>query len=474
MHGSGEGTKSTVKVFGNIFISFIGAGAWGLPFAFKEAGILEGIMIMATVGYLSVCAMMLLIDCKDQMLKKSFHTNGNASYDISMEDEQRSGLLNGDIEMESFHESNNKSTTTDKVSKDKGKPDIGYGDVGLFAFGRKGAALVEAAIVVSQIGFCCAYLIFITENVAQYISRSQNVDMQQDDTALAPGSSMQKWILLAILFPLCALCFLRHLHKLRIFSLFADFANVFAYSIVFWFDFEHAHQVRIHPKEMDISGFPFFAGMAVYCYEGAGMILSLESSMAVEVRSGFRTIFKWAMLMITTLYIVFGVCGYLSFGPETNPIITLNLPPGIFPLLVKLCLCCSLFFTYPVMMFPVIQILQKKWKPMATSMLLGNILRAGMVTITGLIVLVIPSFSNLMSLVGATCCSLLAFILPALFHLKVFKTDLTLRQKILDYILICTGVCATIIGTVDSLQRIGLIQSDTVENNVTRSNVTMT
>ena len=38
--GNGEpGSKSTVKIFANIFISFIGAGVLGLPFAFKEVGL---------------------------------------------------------------------------------------------------------------------------------------------------------------------------------------------------------------------------------------------------------------------------------------------------------------------------------------------------------------------------------------------------------------------------------------------------
>lgn len=36
-----------------------------------------------------------------------------------------------------------------------------------------------------------------------------------------------------------------------------------------------------------------------------------------------------------------------SFGPMTNSIITLNLPKGLFPFMVKGCLCFSLFFTYP-------------------------------------------------------------------------------------------------------------------------------
>ncbi len=36
-----------------------------------------------------------------------------------------------------------------------------------------------------------------------------------------------------------------------------------------------------------------------------------------------------------------------SFGQETESIITLNLPGGAFPFIVKGCLCFSLFFTYP-------------------------------------------------------------------------------------------------------------------------------
>ena len=44
-----------------------------------------------------------------------------------------------------------------------------------------------------------------------------------------------------------------------------------------------------------------------------------------------------------------------------------------------------------------------------------------MVLMTGFVVLIIPSFSNIMALVGATCCTLLAFTLPGLFHMAIFK-----------------------------------------------------
>lgn len=443
MHGqSGHGTKSTLKVFGNIFISFIGAGVLGLPYAFKEAGILEGIFIMCTVGLLSVRAMLLVIDSKDRIMS----SKSNEILMSVRKDESKETLLqNGDIDKSEWQKSND-------FNADGKSKDLGYGDVGQKAFGKVGGILVDVAIVVSQTGFCCAYLIFISENIAQYFSIQEEATDESE-----PGSNTQKLVLLFLLIPLCLLCLLRHLHKLAIFSLFADFANVFAYTIVFWFDFEHASKVRMHPKEIDLSGFPFFAGIAIYCYEGAGMVLSLESSMAKEVRYRFRSIFKWTMLLITTLYVLFGVCGYMSFGPDTNPIITLNLPSGIFPFLVKSCLCFSLFFTFPVMMFPVIQILEKRWNFFEAVRWKGNVLRFVMVFLSAVIVLIIPSFADLMSLVGATCCSLLAFILPALFHLKLFNKELTISQKLLDVSLIIVGLVGTFIGTIDSLKRMGVI-----------------
>ncbi len=44
-----------------------------------------------------------------------------------------------------------------------------------------------------------------------------------------------------------------------------------------------------------------------------------------------------------------------------------------------------------------------------------------MVILTGAIVLAVPNFANMMALVGATCCTMIAFVLPGIFHMKLFK-----------------------------------------------------
>ena len=419
MHGGGgDKATSVTKIFGNIFISFVGAGVLGLPYAFKESGILEGLIVMGFIAYWSVQAMLLLIDCKyrciDMVNKDNFSL--------------QKPLLRSD----------SPSNSDDRPVRKRGRPNhddeisasISYGKVGSMAFGRWGQNLVDAAIVISQIGFCCAYLIFISENISYYIAgcngddafegnpgdfeniskstlevETTNIDDFPDestvtvkaslgdmihnltkraldaldsenlDSIVSQDPSMTEFeqcelnaktygtrIVIISLLPLLLLCQIRHLNKLAIFSLMADFANVFAYLIVFWFDFEHVTKVKVHPKEMDFSGLPFFLSVSMYCYEGAGMILALEESVHADHRPRFRLIFNGAMTAITMLYVIFGVSGYLSFGEDTQSIITLNLPGGIFPGMVKSCLCFSLFFTFPIMMFPVVETIERRFK----------------------------------------------------------------------------------------------------------------
>lgn len=417
-----------MKIFGNIFISFIGAGVLGLPYAFKEAGVLEGSLILVAVGFLSYRGMMLLIKSKNFCSKSNISRIQLGTTLTGQREEDQVELL--------------------EKSRDFGGHEVNYGDLCQIAFGNKGKHIVDWAIIISQIGFCCAYLIFISENFAHYFHGLEEGEVVDDALKLP--------FLILMIPGLIGLSLFRKLHKLSIFSLFADFANVFAYLVVFWFDFDHVSSITIQPKEMDLNGLPFFIGVSIYCYEGAGMVLSLEASVAKDYRSRFPTIFALSITAMSALYILFGVCGYLSFGPETHSIITLNLPAGPMPLMVKGCLCFSLFFTYPIMLFPVVEILERRlgtvnnpWK--------GNLLRASIVICSVIVVLIIPDFSTIMVLIGATCCSLLAFILPALSHLRIFGSRLTKQQLVEDYVILIFGCVGTLIGSIDALKRLDII-----------------
>lgn len=435
----GEGVRDPVRVVANIFISFIGAGVLGLPYAFKEAGLLEGVLIMMAICYFSVKAMLQLVDCKYKVQQVLFNDKGGSP--------SRDGIGGGHkVNIQHGKEYTELKCNDDDEDGDEVKPqqasdfEITYSDIGFATLGRIGRYTIDTALLISQVGFCCAYLIFITENLASFF----------------PVVSKNQWLVL-ILPPLLFLTMIPDLGRLAIFSLIAQISNLFAFAVVFWFDFDHLHLAsNEHRKEFSIKGFPFFFSVAIYCFEGAGMILSLEQSLCPTIRSQFKRYFVWTIVAITLLYVTFGCSGYLSYGPETKDIITLNLPSdrGLnFADMVKGCLCFSLFFTYPVMLFPVTTLLEKRvWTNL--SPMYSTLLRTCIVTITGIIVIIIPKFADLMALVGATCCTLLAFIMPGLMHLIIFKKDLSQGQIAMDYSLVIIGVVGAILGTVDAIVKV--------------------
>ncbi|CAB4019596.1 amino acid transporter AVT3B isoform X1, partial [Paramuricea clavata] len=114
------------------------------------------------------------------------------------------------------------------------------------------------------------------------------------------------------------------------------------------------------------------------------------------------------------------------------------------------------------MMFPVSRILEMRLftDPKEGDYYKSSVVRSSLVLLTLVIVISIPSFSTLMALIGSSCCILLAFILPGLFHLRIFNEELTIYQKIWDYFLILLGIVAGCMGTRDAVERL-LSRDDT-------------
>merc|ERR1711953_805421 len=286
-----------LKLMANIFISFIGGGVLGLPFAFMRAGIFEGTFIMIAVSLLSVKAMLLLIECKE---KYKIHVNPTLS-SVKVSKGQKYNMVNQSDDNNSDDDSDNgkSSKTSSQSSPDRKEIEkITYGDVGQAAMPRCGRILVDFAILTSQIGFCCAYLLFIVKNL-----ETSHPDVSR--------KFFLAWMLPAcFMFPL-----IRDLKKLSTWTLLAQGLQVSAFIILVDFDFENSHLIELrNRKEIDFYQLPFFISIAVYCFEGAGMILHLEQSVVERYKSSFKTIFVRVITAITILYVFFGVSGYLSYG----------------------------------------------------------------------------------------------------------------------------------------------------------------
>ncbi|CAL9044941.1 amino acid transporter AVT3B-like [Musa acuminata AAA Group] len=384
--------SSQPKTFANVFIAIVGAGVLGLPYAFRRTGWAAGAILLLAVAALSFHCMMLLVRTRRQL---------NLGHSAKI---------------------------------------ASFGDLGLAVAGPLGRLAVDAMIVLSQAGFCIGYLIFISKSFTHLLPASL--------TFLPFLSSNAIYVLTMLPFQL-GLNSIQTLTLLAPLSIFADVVDIGAMGVVI------AKDVSImlsSPPPLNAFSGPsvllYGIGVAVYAFEGVGMVIPLEAEAADKPKFG-RTL-GLSMAFIALLYGLFGVLGYAAFGEETRDIITTNLGVGALSLLIQLGLCINLFFTFPVMMNPVFEVAER-W---VCGKRYCWWLRWAVVVAVSLVATLVPNFADFLSLVGSSVCVVLGFVLPALFHLKVFGSELGWAGATVDIAILIIGLTLAISGTWSSLMTI--------------------
>lgn len=341
----------------------------------------------------------------------------------------------------------------DSIAKDGGIRVQTYGDLGRMAYGAPGRVAVDILICISQIGCCVSYLIFLGQNISSVFVGVSN---RSSDV-----------IFIIIVFQIILSC-VRSLASLAPFSIFADVCNVAAMALVIKDDLQNPSGFQLLHPYTTLGSVPFAIGVAVYCFEGFAMTLTLEASMKHPQK--FPRILALDFVGIASLYLLFGFVGYLAFGDETQDIITLNLPQGLSTILVKLGLCVGLFFTYPVMMYPVHEIfegmlMESVWfqtnappsSHMHSFLCVG--VRGASIIGTAVLAVSVPGFAIFISLVGGTVCALLAFVLPSLFHMQLCGGSCSRISLIADMVLILCGITFAVYSTYSAVMSISMTPS---------------
>ncbi|MQM10466.1 hypothetical protein Taro_043360 [Colocasia esculenta] len=413
---AGRPLSSQPKTFANVFIAIVGAGVLGLPYAFKRTGWVAGSLMLLVVAALTYHCMMLLV------------------------------------------------RTRRKLELDVGFSKIAsFGDLGLAVSGPAGRLAVDAMIVLSQAGFCVSYLIFIANTLAHLYNGSDDGDSSSSSSSslLLSGAGhlflglQPKFFYIWGMFPFqLGLNSIKTLTHLAPLSIFADVVDIGAMGVVMVEDV--ALYLQRQPPLRAFGGLSvvfYGLGVAVYAFEGIGMVLPLESEAADKAKFG-RTL-GISMGIISLMYALFGVLGYFAFGEDTRDIITTNLGKGLLTELVQLGLCINLFFTFPLMMNPVHEVVERTFAGKRFCLWLRWALVLGVT----LVALLVPNFADFLALVGSSVCCVLGFVLPAWFHLKVFREEMALWGITLDLGIMILGIVFAVSGTWSSLVEILSIKS---------------
>ena len=390
------GEAKMVKSFFTLLKAFIGTGIMFLPKAFRNGGILFSSITLLSVSLVSYLCFHLLLQCR-----------------------RRYGGC--------------------------------YGELGAAIGGPKFRGLILGSITISQIGFVCAGMIFIAENLASFL----------DAVTSSPTAPLSGKALIAIqLIVLVPLALIRNISKLGPAALLADIFIFFGLVYIWYYDIATLASQGLHPtvKLFNPRDFTLTIGSAIFTFEGIGLLLPIQSSMAQPEK--FSRLLYIVMVIITVIFASVGVLCYATFGEYTRVEIISNYPQtSKLVNAVQFLYSMAVLVGTPVQLFPASRIIETslfaqspsgkgswatKWKK--------NALRAGLTVLCGLIAIVGASdLDKFVALIGSFACVPLVYIYPALLHFKGVAESRW--EKVGDVVLMVFGLGAMIYTTVITVER---------------------
>ncbi|XP_003266723.1 proton-coupled amino acid transporter 3 isoform X2 [Nomascus leucogenys] len=418
VHPAGEAGLSMMQTLIHLLKCNIGTGLLGLPLAIKNAGLLVGPVSLLAIGVLTVHCMVILLNCAQhlsQRLQKTFVNYEEAT-------------------MYSLETCPNTWLRTHAV------------------WGRY---TVSFLLVITQLGFCSVYFMFMADNLQQMMEEAHvtsNICQPRETLTLTPILDIRFYMLIILPF-LISLVFIQNLRALSVFSTLANISTLGSMALIF----EYIMQGIPYPSNLPLMAnwktFLLFFGTAVFTFEGVGMVLPLKNQMKHPQQFSF--VLYLGMSIVIILYILLGTLGYMKFGSDTQASIILNLPNCWLYQSVKLMYSIGIFFTYAlqfhvpaeiIIPFAISQV-SESWAPFVDLSV-----RSALVCLTCVSAILIPRLDLVISLVGSVSSSALALIIPALLEIVIFYSeDMSCVTVAKDIMISILGLLGCIFGIYQAL-----------------------
>ncbi|XP_047741403.1 proton-coupled amino acid transporter 4 [Hyalella azteca] len=324
---------SSFATFVHLLKGNIGPGILNMPEAFMHAGLYVGLIGIPVIGAICIHCMQLLLHSSKALCAR---TGASA---LSYE----------------------------------GTAEVAFSSSPFRAVRRQAGAVratMAAFLVVTQLGFCCVYFVFVPQNLYQAIECMTG----------GTGISMLGYMII-MLVPVLLLCYIPELKHLTPISLTAGLLMTLGFIFTFYYlvrDLGSEGAVA-RPFFAGWMGLPLYFSSAIYAFEGIGLILPLENKMRCPREfGGAFGVLNTGMALVVVLFAAVGYFGYLQYGDLVQGSITLNLPPDETTVML--------------------------------AALIPNIC-------TVMLAALIPNIGLFINLVGAVSSSTLAIIFPPIVHL---------------------------------------------------------
>ncbi|CAH8479616.1 unnamed protein product [Dicrocoelium dendriticum] len=316
---------------------------------------------------------------------------------------------------------------------------------------------VNVFLIITQTGFCCVYILFLTENIRYFLY------------GFFPHLPLNFYVV-AVLTSLCfvPMCLFSNMRILSRLATLANFATLLGSLLIFIYLFSTGLKpLDTLPAITELRGILIAFGIVMFSFEGISLVLPIESKMANP--SNFTHPFgvlNVGMTVVVCLNVAFGFFGFLRFGEDAQGTITLNIPEDPYwfspvkPLFVLAIVVSYLLqFYIPAAIFTRLMEKLKCHRDASDRRryIHEKLMRVALVLLSCLAVITIPKLELMISLIGAFASSVLALILPPVLeivHLWEQRAQIPgfwFRVFAKHVIIIAIGLGAFLGGTVATL-----------------------
>lgn len=226
-----------------------------------------------------------------------------------------------------------------------------FGDMGGILYGKWLRTLILASIVISQIGFVAAYIVFTSENLQAFILAVSDCKTRIPVPYLI---LMQ----MAVFLPFSLL---RDITKLGFTALVADAFILIGLGYLYYYDILTivrqngvADIVNFNPKDWTL-----FIGTAIFTFEGIGLIIPIQESMKNPRQ--FPKVMGFVMIVITVVFVSMGALSYAAYGSAVETVVILNLPQDDKLVNgVQFLYSLAILLSTPLQIFPAIRITENE------------------------------------------------------------------------------------------------------------------
>ncbi|XP_071964511.1 vesicular inhibitory amino acid transporter-like [Antedon mediterranea] len=325
-----------------------------------------------------------------------------------------------------------------------------YVDIAREVWGARFAArIVYTAQFIELIMTCILYLVLCGDLM---------------DSTFQTSFPLKSWTIICCFFVLpCA--FLINLKAVSRLSFGCTVAHIIINVVILGYCLTKANNWQW--KEVDyrinIHDFPVSLGIVIFSYTSHIFLPTLEGSMSN--RDDFKTMMYWTHGAAGFFKMLFAYLCYLVWGRDTSDVITDNLTSEGFKGFVNIFLVIKALLSFPLPYYAAIELLERAFflgKPTTVfpSCFASDgylhvwalFLRSLPIVFTLVLAIYIPHFGVLMGLIGSFTGTMLSFVWPCWFHLKIKWHVTTWYYKILHFCIILTGTACGSIGLIYSIE----------------------